>query len=43
LKVILQIRRLPKSSVPQGIAIEKIVQLGWTNVAAPERPMLDPR
>ena len=43
LKVILQVRRLPKSSAPQGIVIEKIVQLGWTNVAAPERPTLDPR
>ena len=42
LKVILQMRRLPKSSVPQGIVIEKIVRLGWSNVAAPERLMLDP-
>ena len=42
-KVVLQMRRLAQSSVPQGIIIEKVLQSGWSNVSAPERPSLDPR
>ena len=42
-KVILRMRRLPGRSVPQGIVIEKVLQAGWTNVAAPERPPLEVR